>query len=208
VAGHGGDLGAGSARDEPGQFAFVGRGRPWCSVNISRPMWVRIWARMSGSRWQDRFDAWAQANPEHKALFNRLQSRQLPQGWADSLPSWEPDAKGMATHKASGKVLATLAPVLPELWGGSADLAESNITTMPDVPSFGPESISTGTWKAGPYARTLHFGAREHAMGAILNGIAPHGPTRRYGGTFLVLRPAVRLAALSDLCVDPGSGSV
>ncbi|MFC9994184.1 transketolase [Nocardia sp. NPDC127526] len=150
--------------------------------------------------WQDRFDAWAAANPENKALFDRLQERALPAGWADALPTHEVDAKGTSTRKASGKVLAALAPVLPELWGGSADLAESNNTTMPNVPSFGPESISTGMWKADPYGRTLHFGVREHAMGSILNGIALHGPTRPYGGTFLVfsdyMRPAVRLGAL------------
>ncbi|PXX53322.1 transketolase [Nocardia tenerifensis] len=150
--------------------------------------------------WQEKFDAWAQANPDNKALFDRLAKRDLPEGWADRLPTYEPDPKGVATRKASGKVLAALAPVLPELWGGSADLAESNNTTMSGEPSFGPESISTGMWKANPYGRTLHFGVREHAMGAILNGIALHGPTRPYGGTFLVfsdyMRPAVRLAAL------------
>ncbi|WP_067854799.1 transketolase [Nocardia shimofusensis] len=150
--------------------------------------------------WQERFDAWAAANPENKALFDRLAERKLPAGWADALPVHDPDPKGMATRKASGKVLAALAPLLPELWGGSADLAESNNTTMPGQPSFGPEAISTGMWKAEPFGRTLHFGVREHAMGAILNGIALHGPTRPYGGTFLVfsdyMRPAVRLAAL------------
>ncbi|WP_405177071.1 transketolase [Nocardia sp. NBC_01377] len=150
--------------------------------------------------WQRGFDAWAQANPANKALFDRLANRDLPEGWAANLPTYEADPKGVATRKASGKVLAALAPVLPELWGGSADLAESNNTTMPDTPSFGPESISTGMWKANPYGRTLHFGVREHAMGSILNGIALHGPTRPYGGTFLVfsdyMRPAVRLAAL------------
>ncbi|WP_109527351.1 MULTISPECIES: transketolase [Nocardia] len=150
--------------------------------------------------WQRGFDAWAQANPANKALFDRLANRDLPEGWAANLPTYEADPKGVATRKASGKVLAALAPVLPELWGGSADLAESNNTTMPDTPSFGPESISTGMWKADPYGRTLHFGVREHAMGSILNGIALHGPTRPYGGTFLVfsdyMRPAVRLAAL------------
>ncbi|MFI5775768.1 transketolase [Nocardia sp. NPDC051570] len=157
-------------------------------------------AKTARAAWQDRFDAWAQANPDNKTLFDRLQARKLPAGWAESLPSFEPDPKGMATRKASGKTLAALAPILPELWGGSADLAESNNTTMPDQPSFGPQSISTGMWKADPYGRTLHFGVREHAMGAILNGIALHGPTRPYGGTFLVfsdyMRPAVRLAAL------------
>ncbi|NUS42178.1 MAG: transketolase [Mycobacteriaceae bacterium] len=155
--------------------------------------------------WQQGFDAWAAANPERKALFDRLYGGQLPQGWAATLPSWEPDPKGLATRKASGKTLAALGPVLPELWGGSADLAESNNTTIPDSPSFGPEAITTGMWKTQPYGRTLHFGVREHAMGSILNGIALHGPTRPYGGTFLVfsdyMRPAVRLAALMKLPV-------
>ncbi|MFJ9364777.1 transketolase [Nocardia sp. NPDC101769] len=157
-------------------------------------------AKAARAVWQEQFDAWAAANPENKALFDRLRERRLPEGWAETLPTYEADPKGMATRKASGKVLAALAPVLPELWGGSADLAESNNTTMPGVPSFGPESISTGAWKANPYGRTLHFGVREHAMGSILNGIALHGPTRPYGGTFLVfsdyMRPAVRLGAL------------
>ncbi|MGV9414859.1 transketolase [Nocardia sp. NPDC003693] len=157
-------------------------------------------AKAAKAAWQDQFDAWAAANPENKALFDRLSTRSLPEGWAESLPSWDADPKGMATRKASGAVLAALAPVLPELWGGSADLAESNNTTMPNTPSFGPETISTGMWKANPYGRTLHFGVREHAMGSILNGIALHGPTRPYGGTFLVfsdyMRPAVRLGAL------------
>ncbi|TQM84228.1 transketolase [Saccharothrix saharensis] len=152
------------------------------------------------SEWQRSFDAWAQANPERKALLDRLVNNRLPEGWADALPSWDPDPKGVATRKASGEVLNSLKDVLPELWGGSADLAESNNTTMKGVDSFGPESISTKMWSANPYGRTLHFGVREHAMGSILNGIALHGPTRPYGGTFLVfsdyMRPAVRLAAL------------
>ncbi|GAA3874657.1 transketolase [Saccharothrix violaceirubra] len=152
------------------------------------------------TEWQGSFDAWAAANPERKALFERLYTGGLPEGWTDALPSWEPDAKGVPTRKASGEVLTALGPVLPELWGGSADLAESNLTTIKGSDSFGPESISTNAWKAHPYGRTLHFGVREHAMGSILNGIALHGPTRPYGGTFLVfsdyMRPAVRLAAL------------
>ncbi|MBW4720932.1 transketolase [Saccharothrix obliqua] len=152
------------------------------------------------AEWQRSFDAWAEANPEHKALYDRLVARELPEGWADVLPSWDPDPKGVPTRKASGAALTALASVLPELWGGSADLAESNLTTMKGEASFGPESISTGMWKAHPYGRTLHFGVREHAMGSILNGIALHGPTRPYGGTFLVfsdyMRPAVRLAAI------------
>ncbi|MDG3015925.1 transketolase [Speluncibacter jeojiensis] len=157
------------------------------------------------AQWQVAFDAWAAAQPERKALFDRLQAGEFPAGWADALPTWEPDAKGAATRKASQNVLDALAPLLPELWGGSADLAGSNNTTMSGAESFGPASISTREYTAQPYGRTLHFGIREHAMGSILNGIALHGPTRPYGGTFLVfsdyMRPAVRLAALMGLPV-------
>ncbi|BCN48952.1 transketolase [Rhodococcus hoagii] len=150
--------------------------------------------------WQALYDEWVQRAPEGKKLLDRLTGRDLPADWADVLPTWEPDAKGLATRKASAAVLNAVGPVLPELWGGSADLAESNNTTIKGSDSFGPESISTDMWKAQPYGRTLHFGVREHAMGSILNGIALHGPTRPYGGTFLVfsdyMRPAVRLAAI------------
>ncbi len=150
--------------------------------------------------WQERFDAWAKANPERKELWDRLHARALPQGWESALPSFEPDAKGLATRAASGQILAALADVLPELWGGSADLAESNNTTMKGADSFGPTAAATHEWNAHPYGRTLHFGIREHAMGAILTGIAVHGPTRPYGGTFLVfsdyMRGAVRLASV------------
>ncbi|MBD8505250.1 transketolase [Hoyosella sp. G463] len=155
------------------------------------------------TEWQQQFDEWASANSEAKELFDRLYAGQFPDGWASHLPTWEPDEAGVATRKASGKTLAALGPILPELWGGSADLAESNNTTIPGSPSFGPESISTTHWKAQPFGRTLHFGVREHAMGSILNGIVLHGPTRAYGGTFLVfsdyMRPAVRLAALMQI---------
>ncbi|MCD2109546.1 transketolase [Rhodococcus rhodochrous] len=150
--------------------------------------------------WQADFDAWASREPQRKELFDRLQAGEFPEGWVDALPTYEPTESGPATRSASGKALAALGPVLPELWGGSADLAGSNNTTIPGSDSFGPESISTKDWNAQPYGRTLHFGVREHAMGSILNGIALHGPTRPYGGTFLVfsdyMRPAVRLAAL------------
>ncbi|NKZ91325.1 transketolase [Rhodococcus hoagii] len=150
--------------------------------------------------WQALYDEWVQRAPEGKKLLDRLTGRDLPADWADVLPTWEPDAKGLATRKASAAVLNAVGPVLPELWGGSADLAESNNTTIKGSDSFGPESISTDMWTAKPYGRTLHFGVREHAMGSILNGIALHGPTRPYGGTFLVfsdyMRPAVRLAAI------------
>jgi transketolase len=152
------------------------------------------------AQWQEKYEQWAKANPERKALADRLATRSLPAGWAEKLPSWEPDPKGIATRKASGEVLNSLADALPELWGGSADLAESNNTTMKGADSFGPEAASTDMWKANPYGRTLHFGVREHAMGSILNGIALHGGTRPYGATFLIfsdyMRPPVRLAAL------------
>ncbi|MFJ8578813.1 transketolase [Micromonospora sp. NPDC093277] len=155
--------------------------------------------------WTTTFDAWAQANPERKALWDRTALRQLPEGWADALPTFPADAKGVATRAASGKVLEALAPVLPELWGGSADLAESNNTTMKGEPSFIPAVHATKDFPGDEYGRTLHFGIREHAMGAILNGIALHGGTRPYGGTFLVfsdyMRPSVRLAALMKLPV-------
>ena len=128
------------------------------------------------------------------------QARELPDGWTDALPSWPVDPKGVSTRAASGAVLNALAPVLPELWGGSADLAESNNTTMKGADSFGPVAAKTRHWNATPYGRTLHFGIREHAMGAILSGIVLHGPTRAYGGTFLqfsdYMRGAVRLAAV------------
>jgi transketolase len=150
--------------------------------------------------WTTLYDSWAQREPERKELLDRMLGRDLPVGWEKALPSWEPDKKGVATRKASGEVLKALADVLPELWGGSADLAESNNTTMEGANSFGPKSIATKMWDAEPYGRTLHFGVREHAMGAILNGIALHGPTRPYGGTFLTfsdyMRGAVRLAAV------------
>jgi transketolase len=156
--------------------------------------------REARAAWTKVFDDWAARQPERKELLDRLIARELPVGWAKALPHWEPDRKGLATRKASGEVLNALADVLPELWGGSADLAESNNTTMEGADSFGPEETSTSMWKANPYGRTLHFGVREHAMGAILNGIALHGPTRPYGGTFLVfsdyMRPSVRLSAI------------
>ncbi|MGE2769324.1 transketolase [Rhodococcus sp. 1.20] len=155
--------------------------------------------------WQVEFDAWAARETERKELFDRLFAGEFPAGWADALPTYEADAKGVATRKASGSALNALGPILPELWGGSADLAGSNNTTIKGADSFGPFSISTNDWNAQPYGRTLHFGIREHAMGSILNGIALHGPTRPYGGTFMVfsdyMRPAVRLAALMKTAV-------
>jgi transketolase len=157
------------------------------------------------AEWDAAFAAWTEANPEPRALFDRLRSRTLPEGWAADVPVFPADPKGVATRKASGEVLAALAPRLPELWGGSADLAESNNTSIKGEPSFLPADRQTKEWKGGPYGRILHFGVREHAMGAIMNGIALHGGTRVYGGTFLVfsdyMRPSVRLAALMGLPV-------
>jgi transketolase len=157
------------------------------------------------ARWQKDYDGWRAAHPDNARLLDRLREQRLPQGWTQALPVFEPDEKGMATRAASGQVLTKLAPVLPELWGGSADLAESNNTTMEGEPSAVPADRQTGMWKGGPYGRTLHFGIREHVMGAILNGIALQSLTRPYGGTFLVfsdyMRPAVRLAALMQLPV-------
>lgn len=152
--------------------------------------------------WQESFDAWAAQNPERKALFDRIEAQELPAGALEALPTFEP-GDSVATRSASGKVLAALGPIMPELWGGSADLAGSNNTTIPGVPSFVPASHSTSTWSGDQYGRVLHFGIREHAMGSILNGIQLHGKTRSYGGTFLIfsdyMRPAVRLAALMNV---------
>lgn len=150
--------------------------------------------------WQVDFDAWATANPDRKELFDRLIDGRLPEGLEDALPEFEAGSS-VATRAASGKVLNALAPLLPELWGGSADLAGSNNTTLNDFGSFLPEHLATAAWPNPSHGgRTMHFGIREHAMASILNGITLHGPTRPYGGTFLIFsdyqRPALRLAAL------------
>ncbi|SDZ05179.1 transketolase [Herbiconiux ginsengi] len=151
------------------------------------------------AEWQKGFDAWAEANPERKALLDRLEAGELPENLESVLPVFEA-GKDVSTRAASGKVINALAEVLPEFWGGSADLAESNNTTIESAASFVPAVHSTHEWTGSPYGRVLHFGIREHAMGAILNGIVLHGKTRPFGGTFLIfsdyMRPAVRLAAL------------
>jgi transketolase len=156
------------------------------------------------AEWDQRFAAWQAANPEQAALLERLSSWRLPNGWADALPTFEP-GKDVATRKASGQVITALAKVLPELWGGSADLAGSNNTTPDGELSFLPPDRSSKEFEGDWYGRVLHFGIREHGMASILNGIALHGLTRPYGGTFLVfsdyMRPAVRLAALMGLPV-------
>ncbi|HMG30359.1 MAG TPA: transketolase [Jiangellaceae bacterium] len=154
--------------------------------------------------WDERFASWRAEHAEQAALLDRLRTSTLPDGWAHAVPSFEP-GKAVATRRASGEVLTALAPVLPELWGGSADLAGSNNTTPKDQLSFLPPDRSSKEFVGDWYGRVLHFGIREHAMGSILNGIALHGLTRPYGGTFLIfsdyMRPAVRLAALMGLPV-------
>ena len=150
--------------------------------------------------WDGEFAKWSATHPERAALLKRLVAGELPVGWEDAIPTFAPD-KEIATRAASGKVINAIAGVLPEFWGGSADLAESNNTTIEDGHSFLP---STSAMKgADPFGRIIHFGIREHAMGAILNGISLHGLTKSFGGTFLVfsdyMRGAVRLAALMNI---------
>jgi len=157
-----------------------------------------------GAEWGAAYDAWAQAFPARAALLHRMNHRALPEGLAAALPVFPADAKGVATRSASGKVINAIAPLMPELWGGSADLAGSNNTTIEGAASFIPSEWSTHEWKADPQlGRVLHFGIREHAMGAIMNGITLHGGTRVFGGTFLqfadYMRPSVRLAALMGI---------
>ena len=154
--------------------------------------------------WDETYQAWRSANGERAALLDRMRERRLPDGWASKLPTFEA-GRAVATRKASGAVLSAIAPELPELWGGSADLAESNNSTPDGEPSFIPPEHATKEFGGDWYGRVLHFGIREHAMGAILNGIALHGGTRPYGATFLVfsdyMRPAVRLASIMQLPV-------
>jgi len=156
-------------------------------------------AAAAHAEWDRAYDAWRTANPDGAALLDRLRERKLPENWAEALPTFEA-GKDVSTRKASGAVLSALADTLPELWGGSADLAGSNNTTMDGQQSFLPVARSSKMFPGNEYGRTLHFGVREHGMGAILNGIALHGLTRPYGGTFLTfsdyMRAAVRLAAL------------
>ncbi|MFW9043863.1 transketolase [Corynebacterium striatum] len=168
-------------------------------VVINHTRKLRERGAQAHAEWQEKFDAWASANPEAKALFDRMQARELPENFDAELPTWDA-GESVATRKASEATIQALAAAVPEMWGGSADLAGSNNTVIKGAESFGPESITTGAWNAQPYGRNLHFGIREHAMAAIMNGIALHGNTRVYGGTFLIFSeyqyPAVRLGAL------------
>ncbi|MGH4027465.1 transketolase [Actinomycetota bacterium Odt1-20B] len=158
--------------------------------------------REAKAEWEKGFAAWRTSNAERAAEFDRISAGELPAGWEEKLPVFE-TGKGVATRAASGKVLQALGPVVPELWGGSADLAGSNNTTIDKTSSFLPADNPLP--EADPYGRTIHFGIREHSMAAEMNGIALHGGTRIYGGTFLVfsdyMRNAVRLSALMHLPV-------
>ena len=150
--------------------------------------------------WDTKFAAWQSSNPEQSKLLARLRTRALPAGWDADIPTFAP-GKDVATRAASGQVINAIAKHLPEFWGGSSDLAGSNNTSIDGGGSFLP---ATSAMKgAHPYGRIIHFGIREHAMGSILNGIALHGLTRAFGGTFAVfsdyMRPAVRLAALMNI---------
>jgi transketolase len=150
--------------------------------------------------WEEKFSQWKGAHPDKAQLLERLVARELPSGWEDSLPIFEA-GKDVATRIASGNVINAIAKILPEFWGGSADLAGSNMTTIDGGNSFLPKSSEMDN--ANPYGRIIHFGIREHAMGSILNGIALHGLSRAFAGTFAVfsdyMRPSVRLAAIMDI---------
>ena len=152
------------------------------------------------AQWNTKFESWKASNPDKATLLTRLQTRSLPAGWDGQLPVFAP-GKDVATRAASGEVINAIAAVLPEFWGGSADLAGSNNTSIKGGGSFLPASSAIDG--AHPYGRIIHFGIREHAMGSILNGITLHGLTRSFGGTFAVfsdyMRPAVRLAALMNI---------
>ncbi len=154
------------------------------------------------SAWEASFDAWASENADKKHLLDRIVSGATPAELESALPVFE-NGSSVSTRVASGKVINAIASVMPELWGGSADLADSNMTTIAGAKSFVPSEWSTHEWTGDQYGRVLHFGIREHAMGSILNGIVLHGNTRAFGGTFLIfsdyMRPAVRLAALMGI---------
>ncbi|WP_435203633.1 transketolase [Janibacter sp. GS2] len=172
---------------------------------LDRTREVRKRGKAAHKQWDTKLAAWRKANPERSTLLDRLVDATVPAGLGRALPTFEASEKGLATRAASGKVLTALADVMPELWGGSADLAGSNNTTMDGEPSFVPKSKQTGSFPGHEYGRTLHFGIRENGMGMAMNGIALEGLTRVYGGTFLTfsdyMRPAVRLAALQQLPV-------
>jgi transketolase len=190
-AAHGSALGAAEVAATKQILGFDPRvGFPAEEATVTHARLVGERRQAAHSRWDIEFAAWSSAHPEQRRLLDRLARRELPDGWAGVLPVFPPDGTGMATRKASGEILSALAPVLPELCGGS----------VKGEPSFIPVVQQTRMFPGDAYGRTLHFGIREHAMGAILNGIALYGLTRPYGGTVRIfsdyMRPAVRLAAL------------
>ena len=197
---HGSALGADEVRATKEVLGFPPDVSFYCPEEVlSHARQVVDRGRALHAEWQQQFDAWAQANGDRAKELERISQRRLPEGWDAKLPTFDGE-KAMATRKASGACINAMAPALPELWGGSADLAESNNTEIDGAESFLPPAHG-----GSPYGRILHFGIREHAMGSILNGIVLHGGTRPFGGTFLVfsdyMRPSVRLAALMGLPV-------
>ena len=180
--------------DPEASFAFD----PAVLAEVRTALTSRVAAERAA--WQAGFDAWRAGQPDRARLLDRLLAGELPAGFDAAFPSYEVGGS-VATRKASGEVINALAAVMPELWGGSADLAESNNTTIEGGGSFLPEGSALPG--ASPYGRILHFGIREHAMGSIINGIALDGLTRPFGGTFMVfsdyMRGAVRLSALMQL---------
>jgi len=192
---HGSALGAEEVRETKEILGFPPDVSFYCPDDVlAHTREVVDRGRAAHAKWQKDFDAWASAHPDKAAELERISQRRLPDGWDAKLPDFAGETS-MATRKASAACINAIAPTLPELWGGSADLAESNNTDIEGAESFLPEEHG-----GSPYGRILHFGIREHAMGAILNGIALHGGTRPFGGTFLVfsdyMRGSVRLAAL------------
>ncbi|WP_462398550.1 transketolase [Corynebacterium falsenii] len=200
-ASHGSALGADEIKGIKAELDFPDKPFPVEDYVVEHTRELVDRGSKAHEQWTKDFDAWAEKNPEGKKLYDRLYSRQLPEGFDAELPAWDA-GDSLATRKASEATLQALGKTLPELWGGSADLAGSTNTIIKDSPSFGPEAISTRQFSAEPGGRNLHFGIREHGMTAILNGIALHGPTRPYGATFLQFsdyaRGAVRLGALME----------
>ena len=163
---------------------------------------VKQRAQLMRAAWNKEFEQWQSTKPEAAKLLDRLRKKELPSGWDAHLPVFASD-KEVATRKASGDTINAIAKTLPEFFGGSSDLAESNNTTIEEGGSFLP--AGSAMKGANPFGRVVHFGIREHAMGSILNGMALHGLVKPFGGTFLVfsdyMRGAVRLSALMNLSV-------
>lgn len=200
---HGSKLGADEIKETKQILGFdPEQDFPVTDEVLSHARKVRDRGTEARQQWQHSYDAWREANPERAQLWDRLQAGELPEGWEQALPDF-PAGEAVATRAASGKVINAIAPELPELWGGSADLAGSNNTVISSDESFIPSDRSTEKFPGQPYGRNLHFGVREHAAAAITNGVQLSGPLRTYNGTFLIFsdyqRPAVRLSALMGI---------